>query len=69
MASQPGITSTLISSDNPEQLREAIGSLAVVLSEEEHEACDAAWFNLPRTRELAVPSTDALNLTVKAGAN
>ena len=69
VASQPGITSTLISADNPEQLREAIGSLAVVLSDEERDACDAAWFNLPRTRELAVPSTDGLNLTVKAGAN
>ena len=55
VASQPGITSTLISADNPEQLREAIGSLAVVLSDEERDACDAAWFNLPRTRELAVP--------------
>ena len=69
VASQPGITSTLISADNPEQLREAIGSLAVVLSEEERDGCDAAWFNLPRTRELAIPSTDALNLTVKTGAN
>ena len=61
VASQPSVTSTLISADNPEQLREAVGSLAVVLSDEERDACDAAWFNLPRTRDLGVPSTQELN--------
>ncbi|MCZ6501264.1 MAG: aldo/keto reductase [Gammaproteobacteria bacterium] len=45
---QPGITSAIIGASKPEQLDANIEALNVEFDEELKEACDAAWWTLPR---------------------
>jgi aryl-alcohol dehydrogenase-like predicted oxidoreductase len=45
---QPGITSALIGASKPEQLDANLAALEVELDDELMEACDAAWWTLPR---------------------
>lgn len=45
---QPGITSAIVGASRPEQLDESLGSVNVTLDAEELEACNLAWYRLPR---------------------
>ncbi|MDA0789839.1 MAG: aldo/keto reductase [Proteobacteria bacterium] len=45
---QPGITSAIIGASRPEQLAANLSALDVVFDDELSEACDAAWWSLPR---------------------
>jgi 1-deoxyxylulose-5-phosphate synthase len=45
---QPGITSAIIGASRPEQLDESLAAPSLKLDEEELEACNLAWFSLPR---------------------
>ena len=45
---QPGITSAIVGASKPEQLDESLAAVKVTLDAEEREACDRAWYELPR---------------------
>jgi aryl-alcohol dehydrogenase-like predicted oxidoreductase len=45
---QPGITSAIVGASRPEHLDESLGSVNVSLDDEEFEACNLAWYSLPR---------------------
>jgi aryl-alcohol dehydrogenase-like predicted oxidoreductase len=45
---QPDITSAIVGASRPEQLEESLGAVNVTLDGEEMEACNLAWFSLPR---------------------
>lgn len=45
---QPGITSAIVGASKPEQLDDSIRATQLRLNEEEMEACNLAWFSLPR---------------------
>jgi aryl-alcohol dehydrogenase-like predicted oxidoreductase len=45
---QPGITSAIIGASKPEQLDDTIAAADLQLDDELLEACDAAWWHLPR---------------------
>lgn len=45
---QPGITSAIVGASRPEQLDESLGAVHVTLDAEEMEACNLAWYRLPR---------------------
>ncbi len=45
---QPGITSAIVGGSRPEQLDESLSAVDVTLDVEELEACNLAWFSLPR---------------------
>jgi aryl-alcohol dehydrogenase-like predicted oxidoreductase len=45
---QPGITSAIVGASRPEQLDESLRSVNLKLDDEEMEACNLAWFSLPR---------------------
>jgi aryl-alcohol dehydrogenase-like predicted oxidoreductase len=45
---QPGITSAIVGASKPEQLGATLDAVDVTLDEEEREACNLAWFSLPR---------------------
>jgi aryl-alcohol dehydrogenase-like predicted oxidoreductase len=45
---QPGITSAIVGASKPEQLDESLAAVDLVLTPEEREACNLAWFSLPR---------------------
>jgi aryl-alcohol dehydrogenase-like predicted oxidoreductase len=45
---QPGITSAIVGASRPEQLEESLAGAEMELTDEELEACDLAWFSLPR---------------------
>ena len=47
---QPAVTSAIVGASKPEQLEDSLGALGVTLDEAELEACDGAWFSLPRSR-------------------
>lgn len=47
---QPGITSAIVGASRPEQLDETLAAINVTLADDEKEACDLAWFGLPRPR-------------------
>lgn len=51
---QPGITSAIVGASRPEQLDESLASINVSLNAEELEACNLAWYSLPRP--LKAPS-------------
>jgi len=51
---QEGITSAIVGASKPEQLRDSLGGVGMTLDAEALAACDDAWFNLPRERDLAV---------------
>jgi aryl-alcohol dehydrogenase-like predicted oxidoreductase len=46
---RPGITSAIVGASKPEQLDASLGGATLRLSEEELEACNQAWFSLPRS--------------------
>jgi aryl-alcohol dehydrogenase-like predicted oxidoreductase len=48
---QPGITSAIVGATRPEQLDESLVSVDLSLTAEELEACDVAWFSLPRPQK------------------
>ncbi len=45
---QPGMTSAIVGASRPEQLDQSLAAVNVQLDEEEREACDRVWFELPR---------------------
>jgi aryl-alcohol dehydrogenase-like predicted oxidoreductase len=45
---QPGITSAIVGASKPEQLDATLSAVNVNLDAEEREACNLAWFSLPR---------------------
>ncbi len=45
---QEGVTSAIIGASKAEQLAANVAALSVVLDDELREACDAAWWSLPR---------------------
>lgn len=45
---QPGITSAIVGASKPEQLADTLAAVNLTLTPEELEACDAAWYRLPR---------------------
>jgi 1-deoxyxylulose-5-phosphate synthase len=45
---QPGITSAIVGASKPEQLDESLAAVKVKLEPEELEACNRAWYRLPR---------------------
>ncbi|HZZ81391.1 MAG TPA: aldo/keto reductase [Gemmataceae bacterium] len=45
---QPGITSAIVGASKPEQLDASLAAVNVKLDAEEMDACNRAWFHLPR---------------------
>jgi aryl-alcohol dehydrogenase-like predicted oxidoreductase len=45
---QPGVTSAIVGASKPEQLDESLSSVDLTLTPEELEACNLAWYSLPR---------------------
>src|SRR5438132_7476886 len=45
---QPGITAAIVGASRPEQLKESLSAADVPLDAEELEACNLAWYSLPR---------------------
>ncbi|HEV3203469.1 MAG TPA: aldo/keto reductase [Gemmataceae bacterium] len=45
---QPGITSAIVGASRPEQLEESLPAVDVTLNATEMEACNLAWYSLPR---------------------
>jgi 1-deoxyxylulose-5-phosphate synthase len=48
---QPGITSAILGASRPEQLTDSLGGVGLALDPEDLQACDSAWFDLPRERD------------------
>lgn len=46
---QPGITCAIVGASRPEQLDASLGAVDITLEADEREACDLAWYSLPRT--------------------
>ena len=51
---QPGVTSAILGASRPEQLVDSLRGVELELDEEELEACDGAWYSLPRERDRGV---------------
>ena len=49
---QPGVTSAIVGASRPEQLDGALAAPAVAWDDGLREACDAAWWSLPRRRVI-----------------
>jgi aryl-alcohol dehydrogenase-like predicted oxidoreductase len=45
---QPGITSAIVGASRPEQLDESLKAVDAILEPAEMEACNLAWYSLPR---------------------
>ncbi len=45
---QPGITSAIVGASKPAQLDDTLAAAGLQLDDELREACDAAWWQLPR---------------------
>ena len=48
---QPGVTSAIVGASRAEQLEQSLTAINLKLDEEEKEACDLAWFGLPRQKK------------------
>ncbi len=48
---QPGVSSAIIGASRPDQLIDSLRGAELVLDEEEQDACDGAWYSLPRERD------------------
>ena len=48
---QPGITSAILGASKPEQLRDSLKGVDMTLDADDLQACDEAWYNLPRERD------------------
>jgi aryl-alcohol dehydrogenase-like predicted oxidoreductase len=44
-----GLTSAIVGASRPEQLDASLAAVEMTLDKEEQEACDLAWYSLPRT--------------------
>jgi aryl-alcohol dehydrogenase-like predicted oxidoreductase len=51
---QEGITSAIVGASKPEQLRDSLGGVGMTLDADEMSACEDAWFNLPRERDMNI---------------
>lgn len=51
---RPGITSAILGASQPEQLRDSLQGVDLVLDDDDLAACDAAWYNLPREKDPTV---------------
>ncbi len=45
---QPGITSAIVGASKPDQLDESLGAVNMTLDADEMDACNRAWYQLPR---------------------
>jgi aryl-alcohol dehydrogenase-like predicted oxidoreductase len=45
---QPGLTAAIVGASRPEQLDESLAAVNLTLDAEEREACNLAWYSLPR---------------------
>jgi aryl-alcohol dehydrogenase-like predicted oxidoreductase len=45
---QPGVTSAIVGASRPEQLDESLAAVNLTLDADEREACNLAWYSLPR---------------------
>ncbi len=45
---QPGVTAAIVGASKPEQLAESLAAAGATLDTEEREACNLAWYTLPR---------------------
>jgi aryl-alcohol dehydrogenase-like predicted oxidoreductase len=50
---QPGITAAIVGASRPEQLDESLKAVDVTLEPDETEACNLAWYSLPRPAKPA----------------
>jgi aryl-alcohol dehydrogenase-like predicted oxidoreductase len=48
LLAQPDITSAIIGASRPEQLDESLAAVRLTLDADEREACNLAWYSLPR---------------------
>jgi aryl-alcohol dehydrogenase-like predicted oxidoreductase len=48
---QPGVTCAILGASKPEQLEDSLRGVDLALDEAELEACDEAWYALPRERD------------------
>jgi aryl-alcohol dehydrogenase-like predicted oxidoreductase len=48
LLAQPGITSAIVGASRPEQLDESLAATDLKLDAQEREACNLAWYSLPR---------------------
>ncbi len=51
---QPGITSAILGASRPEQLRDSLQGVDLVLDEEEMARLDEVWYRLPKERDPSV---------------
>jgi len=50
---QPGITSAIVGASKPEQLEATLAAAEIQLDDAEREACNQAWFSIPRSMKPA----------------
>ncbi len=48
---QPAVTCAILGASRPEQLDDSLPAIDLTLDDEERQACDDIWFNLPRERD------------------
>lgn len=51
---QPGVTCAILGASKPEQLDGTLPAVDLTLDQEELDACEDAWFSLPRPRDPAI---------------
>jgi aryl-alcohol dehydrogenase-like predicted oxidoreductase len=51
---QPGITGAIVGASRPEQLDDSLAGATLSLDAEEREACNLAWFSLPRLAKTPI---------------
>jgi aryl-alcohol dehydrogenase-like predicted oxidoreductase len=49
---QPGLTSAIVGASRPEQLEDSLAGANLTLSADELEACNLAWYSLPRPMKM-----------------
>jgi aryl-alcohol dehydrogenase-like predicted oxidoreductase len=48
---QPVVTSAIVGASKPEQLKDSLQGVDLTLDQEELDACNDVWYNLPRERD------------------
>lgn len=48
LIAQPGVTAAIVGASRAAQLEETLPAVELVLAPEDHEACEAAWYQIPR---------------------
>jgi aryl-alcohol dehydrogenase-like predicted oxidoreductase len=51
---QPGVTSAILGASKPEQLEDSLKGVGMTLDAEDLEACDNAWYRLPREKDAQI---------------